>query len=358
MSLQVLRHAPAESIRPALSCRPFEFSIIDMELFHHFLTDLDFMGSSENETQLAVWRTYLSRLGFSFPYILRLLLASAGFHLARYPGAAQRRQCSIQEKKYRMAAERQYNLAIGEVSAAMPRLDKENCHAVFTAATHIFVCSFAKGPRVGEYLAFRDDANQGFLSLFMGVRTVRETCVTMFPPDAVFGHVEDAPGSSSQPGEEKGTPIQRQTIGPEYHHWLEQLQHLTAAEWGTNDPRCRTYHGVIDELRRCYEAIYNLNPPLPSLELWPYIFGWLYRLPDIFMVGLYRRHQPTLAIFSYFVILLKELDSSWFITEWPEHILAGVNHHLDDYYRQYIRWPINQMKENKPSFSTGVALSE
>lgn len=109
----------------------------------------------------------LPRLGFSFHYILQLILAFSGFHLARI---------QEHESKYYFEAERHYATALRKVSAAVPLLDHHNCHALYMAAILIFVCSFAKGPQPDEFLAFRDDGRTGSLFLFMGVRSILENC--------------------------------------------------------------------------------------------------------------------------------------------------------------------------------------
>ncbi|KOC08474.1 C6 transcription factor [Aspergillus flavus AF70] len=340
ISAQLLQSASSERIFPTLSCRPFEFTIIDMELFHNFLNPTDY-GESEHHSAMRMQQNQLSRLGFSFPYVLRLLLAGSGFQLARRPEIMQLQQSAIQGRDYHVVAERHYNIAIREVAAAVPRLNKENCHAIYTAAVHIFVCSLAMGPRPGEYMAFREDGQDGLLSLFIGVRTVLEISSKLFSPDVVLKGDEGESGSESDPAAETTGPVRSSTIASEYGYWMDQLRHLIESELvreGTLNPVYRT---VFERLHECYDAVYSPFSPVTTALLSPCIFGWLYRLPNAFMFGLRQRHQPALVIFSYFVLLLDELTWNWFLQDWPRHILIGIHRNLDVYHQQYIQWPMH-----------------
>ncbi|KJK62998.1 GAL4 like protein [Aspergillus parasiticus SU-1] len=315
ISAQLLPFSSSKRIFPTFSCRPFEFTIIDMELFHNSLNPTDY-GESEHHSAIRMQRNHLSHLGFSFPYVLRLLLAGSGFQLARRPEVMQLQQSAIQGRDYYVVAERHYNLAIREVVAVVPRLNKENCHAIYTAAVHIFVCSLAMGPRPGEYMASRDD-------------------------DVVLKGDEGESGSESEPAAETTGSARSSTIASEYGYWMGQLRHLIKSELVREDTPYSVYHAVLERLHQCYDAIYGPFSPVMTALLSPCIFGWLYRLPDAFMFGLRQRHQPALVIFSYFVVLLDELTWNWFLQDWPRHILIGIHRNLDIYHQQYIQWPMH-----------------
>ncbi|KAB8265736.1 hypothetical protein BDV32DRAFT_158089 [Aspergillus pseudonomiae] len=233
---QLLQISSSERILPALPCRPFEFSIVDMELFHNFVSPTDY-GASDYQSATRIYHSQLTRLGFSFPYVLRLLLASSGFQLARRPEIMQQQQSAIQGNNYHVVAERHYNIAIREVAVAVPRLNKENCHAIYTAAVHIFIGSLAMGPRPGEYMAFRDDGQPGFLSLFIGVRTVLEISSKLFSPDVVLKGDEGELSSESESNAETTGFVRSSTIASEYGYWMGQLRHLIESEFGTQDPQ-------------------------------------------------------------------------------------------------------------------------
>lgn len=269
-----------------------------MELFHHFLTSEELGASKSPETM----HSRLPRLGFSFHYILQLILAFSGFHLARI---------QEHESKYYFEAERHYATALRKVSAAVPLLDHHNCHALYMAAILIFVCSFTKGPQPDEFLAFRDDGRTGSLFLFMGVRSILENC-SVGVLEIHSEHTERNSHPSSLCHRVSG-----------YSNQIEQLRTLIAGEVPIDDNRYPAYINVLDRLHHCFDSIYG-HQSLTDGDLWPQIFGWLYTLPDDFVVNLQHRNSVALVIFALYAVLLKRTSSVWFIQRWPEHIMGGI----------------------------------
>lgn len=274
-------------------------------------------------------RSRLSRLGFSYHYILRLILAFSGFHLARIQGHGS---------NYYAEAERHYENAVKDVSAAIPNLDNQNCHALYMAAVLIFICSFARGPSPDEFLAFRDDGNAGSLSLFLGVRSILENCRSFLSTDVLSIH-QGATEHNSQPS----SPCHNGHVSG-YGAQIEQLHGLITAELAVDEHRHVDHTNALDRLHRCFDSIYGSQLPLTDGELWPRIFGWLYTLPDAFVVDLRHRRPVAMVIFAFYAALLKRISFTWFICGWPEHIMSVICRFIDEGYRPYIQWPMEQIK--------------
>ncbi|KAI9927453.1 hypothetical protein ASPWEDRAFT_62241 [Aspergillus wentii DTO 134E9] len=318
--------------------KPFEFTAIDMGLYHHFMSSPD-LSASQPHLQIQ-----LCRLGFSFHYVLRLLLAFSGFHLARNPGTTTLQQMMDPGVDFYAEAERHYETAVCEVAAAVPCLGKENGHALYAAALFIFLCSIAKGPRPGEYLAFRTHGQAGCLSLFLGVRSVLETCTGLLSLDISTVHSgdsEDVPHSDTSHGQLNS---QLGRVESEYAKQLEQLRGVVAASYQPGHPAYPSYSQALHRLEETYHSLYSDDLPVKDADLWPCIFSWLYTLPDIIMDDLQRRQPTALVVFSYFTVLLKRVDSAWFIRDWPQHIMRGIYQSLDGYYGQFVEWPLRQVE--------------
>ncbi len=43
------------------------------------------------------------------------------------------------------------------------------------------------------------------------------------------------------------------------------------------------------------------------------------------------------------MVLLKELDSQWFMRSWVEHAMSGIYDFLPEDYRVWIHWPAEQV---------------
>ncbi|GFF62335.1 hypothetical protein IFM60648_00596 [Aspergillus lentulus] len=333
---------PNPLLHQAVAKKPFQFTAIDMALFHHFITSAD-LGGSQNHMQ-----TQLSQLGFTFHYVLRLLLAFSGFHLAC--NSANHSFLGSRSDLYAVA-EQHYDLAVREVRGAIPQLDAITSPALYASSIFIFLCSLAKGPQPGEYLAYRDDGNPGCLSLFMGLRSILEICSATLSVDFSSIHTEDPEDKSSQPEEH---PFHsEQQVSQVYRDHLAQLRHLISATFPVSGPGYTDYSQVLDRLCHCYDVVFGGYSQLPEAQLWPQIFSWLYTLPDLFLADAQQRRPAALVVFASFAVLLKRLDAAWFIRDWPEHIMTSISSNLDESHQGYAQWPMQQIKR----LSNGLHLS-
>lgn len=334
--MQVELQIPAAELCTAVANKPFNFSATDMVLFHHLISSKDLGGSN----RMAI--SQFTRLGFSFHYLLHLLLAISSFHLARHGGDDHLSQITGHSGDYLAEGERHYSIAVGVVAAQIPCLGKDNGLALYAAALLIFLCSVARGPQPLEYLAFRDDGQTGSLALFMGIRTVLETCTARFAIDASLMHAADHKEPSSYGEGKLNSWARNSTVSNEYSSELSQLSQILLAVPSNCD--AASYHQVFQRLQCIYQSLYSPDSKLNELDLWPTIFGWLYTLPDPFLTALQSRESVSLVLFSFFLVLLKELDSAWFLRDWPEHILIGILHNLESSHQPFIRWPMEVLK--------------
>ncbi|KAL3496357.1 hypothetical protein BJX62DRAFT_251197 [Aspergillus germanicus] len=328
------QHTSSQVPCTAIGTKPFQFSAIDMALFHHLMSSAE-LGSSYPSAQ-----THFTRLGFSFHYLLHLLLAFSAFHLTRNNEARiQLNQIIGHDVDSHLEGERHYSTAVRAVAEEVPLLSKQNGLALFASAVFVFICSIARGPQDGEFLAFRSDGQAGSLSLFMGVRSILETCTTKLCIDASVVYSDESTDSAARSDtlSEKQSP-RNAKARREYTTQLEQLNQLL----DTLDPNLDTvsYHQVFERLRHAYHLIYRPDCTTTDRDLWPVIFSWLYTLPDAVLLALQNREPVSIVVFAFFAVLLKELDTTWFIAQWPEHIIQGIFDALETHHRQYIRWPM------------------
>ncbi|KAL2813403.1 hypothetical protein BJX63DRAFT_443070 [Aspergillus granulosus] len=329
------RETPTQGSCTAVGTRPFRFSAIDMTLFHHLMSSTE-LGSSYPSLQ-----TQFTRLGFSFQYLLHLLLAFSSFHLSRHNETRIRlNQIIGYEVDYHAEGERHYSVAVSAVAEEIPRLGKENGLALFAAAVFVFICSIARGPQAGEYLAFRTDGQPGSLSLFMGVRSVLETCTTKLSIDASTMYSDDPTESRNK--SPRMPPPRNRKVRREYISELGYLDQVLNALGPSHD--AVSYHQVLQRLHETYHLLYGSNSTSTDSDPWPILFAWLYRLPEPFMLALQSREPASMVIFAFFIVSFNELSSTWFIRKWPEHIMQGIIDTLDASYRQHIQWPIEVLQ--------------
>ncbi|KAJ0418669.1 hypothetical protein BJY00DRAFT_314819 [Aspergillus carlsbadensis] len=333
---RVTAHVPCT----AIATRPFQFSAVAMALFHHL------MCSAELRASYPSAQGHFTRLGFSFHYLLHLLLAFSAFHLSRNHEAKTRlNQIVGYEVDCHAEGERHYSTAVRAVAEELPLLSKDNGLALFASAVFVFICSIARGPQDGEFLAFRTDGQAGSLSLFMGVRSILETCTTKLCIDASVVYSDESTESAAHSNKPSAKQSPRNAkVRREYTTQLEHLNLLL----DTLDPSLDTasYHQTFERLRHAYHLLYRPDCITTDRELWPVIFAWLYTLPDPFLLALQHREPVSLVIFAFFAVLLKELDSTWFIAQWPEHVMQGILSTLDTRYRRHISWPMEVVRSS------------
>ena len=62
------------------------------------------------------------------------------------------------------------------------------------------------------------------------------------------------------------------------------------------------------------------------------------------MNRLQEKAPLALAIFACFAVVLKKLETVWFVEGWPEHIMFGVWKFLRPDFKDLIRWPIQELE--------------
>lgn len=336
---------PASAPETAVAPRPFQFTVTDMAMFHNCFSAEDLKHHMPDE---------LVRLGFSVHYVLRLLLAVSGFHMKRKPSRSNinLHQFSEPDVDFGAEAERHLGIAIQEVATTTPQLNQANSHSLYIASIFIFICSLAKGPQHGEYLAFRDDGDMPSLYLFLGVRSILEATNKLGTSEGL----SQLHSSTSQESPSESEALsQHITTSPFYeldnHNFLEScsywkplndLQSLMNSTFNPSDDCYHKYKSVFESLCSSYDAIMGAHDS-PGPDLWPLVFSWLYTLPDLLVHDMQKKHPVALLLMSFFSVLLNELDSVWFITGWSRHIVCGVNDNLDDYHRNFLTWPLHKL---------------
>jgi hypothetical protein len=298
------------------------------------------LGAGQSE-----WQTQMTRWGFQHHYFLRLLLAFAGFHLARNP--TQLRQMTGQDIDYAAEAEKHYEIAVREAASVVPQITGCNGQVIYTGAVFIFTCALARNPQPGEYLGFRDDGGPGCLSLFMGVRSILDVCSNVLSLDVSSSHSYDFQNNPVQPASElprPPIPLQTETTAAAADY-LDQLGFLLDSTYHAHESRHLDYARLLDGLKQTYRTVHPPpDSPVDRIGNFPHVFGWLYMLPESVLQDLQRKQPLALVLFAFFTVLLKDMDVAWFIRGWPEHIMDGCWRNLDDFHRQFIMWPVQQLQ--------------
>lgn len=295
---------------------------IDFHLLKHYVTGpSDLSATGSREEFIACVRVL--QLGFSHPFVLDFVHCLSALHLARLQ--PHRRRC------YHDLAGQYSSSGLKSLAGVLHRVDMGNCHAIFTAA--VFVCfnTLAQGPMPGEYLLFNKSSPTIWFQLVKGVKSIIRK----------FGssHIFSGPLESLSTGASKGAVVAKSLLQLD---WLVHFQELREAITSSDDLNKSLNLETLSNLWLCFEATWDsasgayradTNTKLP--------FIWVYHLNDDFVLHLQEKEPFALLIFAYFAVLMRTLESIWFISGWPQHIIVGIHGLIQEEYSYLMHWPLN-----------------
>ncbi|KAM5355246.1 hypothetical protein ACJ41O_001892 [Fusarium nematophilum] len=301
-------------------------NVADAELMLHYVhrTAGSLGRPGRPEDPMAVfWRYNVPRIGISHHFVLRLVYAFAGFHLAHLEPKESRRRA-----RYLSLARQHSEAGLRQLNETLLSINESNCGALYVSALLVSYCAFAAGPTgSGDLLICNvgEEATQNQLPLIHGVRMIRQT----IEPATLFTGLMAPLGD---PGPDKESPA---PTHPSID-WAEPVARLR--EWVTAPKSADTviYDQALASLAAVYEANYGSEGASSSNRL---VLGWLYRLQDLYLSFLKQRRPQALLILAYFAPLLKIAGPCWFLGGWPEHILESIRGMLSEELLSWLEWP-------------------
>ncbi|KAH7407136.1 hypothetical protein BKA64DRAFT_408080 [Cadophora sp. MPI-SDFR-AT-0126] len=328
---------------------PRSLTYADMALLHHYYYIPNKLPGDKE----------LLETSFNNPHLLHLVLGFSALHWARQE---PHRKHDLVEQ-----ADKHYGIGMRGATQLLSSTEKqteEEMELVCHSTVLIGLYHLALGPQTGEYMGFSDhEGRASFLIFIRGVRIVRENKEepTQHQPQVPI-HTSQSAGSS--PEVDFSVPGCTFYADSGYPTHLENLRHLSQSSMG--DPfssaakDASVYLAAIAQLEPYFEEIYPqpaLCEPRPTDGHNRLAFGWLYRASDGFMNRLQEKAPLALAIFACFAVVLKRLETAWFVDGWPEHIMAGVWKFLRPDLRDLIRWPMQELEMDQ-WLGEGVLSSE
>ncbi|CAM1503840.1 Fc.00g014310.m01.CDS01 [Cosmosporella sp. VM-42] len=324
----------ASSIIDSIPC---SINVADAELLLHFVSStaatLTDSEDSDDGGIRQFWERNVPQIGISYHFVLHLIYALAGYHLAFLDvGSGDRpQQFSL--------AEHHSAIGLAELNKVLPSLDETNCGALYVSAVLVCYCTFAAGPTSMNDLLVcdvSDGAPQRWLPLIHGVRLIRQT----IEPATLFTGLMAPLGNSMR--------IQPQDPRPSYLRdgfsrvqWIEPLDELRKWIASHESPETIVYSRSLDSLCEIYEATYgDLNGIYSGPPSNQFIFGWLYRMQDPFVACLRRKEPLALLILAYYAPLLRTLKKCWFLEGWTEHLLHAIGELLSPDLGGWLQWPL------------------
>lgn len=269
------------------------------------------------------WRVNVPRIGFSYHYVLKGILSLAALHLARYK--PERREMLTEQAMVH------HNAASSLALPALNNLNSDDSVPMFFFSMLTAYISLGSPKESDNLLVIANGAMPEWLFLFRGMRSVidlnSETIHSFLSMGVIFNS-----GKQMSDIWEGDPPVE--------HEGLKELE--TTIKSYVKDPQRLDIllHG-IDSLRRSFGFFYGNN--YTNDQRLRGAIMWLFKLRDEFVNLLKERDSEAMCILAFFCVLLQRLDNNWWIEGWGVHLVGRIYSVLDDRYRLWIRWPIEEI---------------
>ncbi|OTB20761.1 hypothetical protein K445DRAFT_372322 [Daldinia sp. EC12] len=298
------------------------FSAIDLELLHHFTTSTCFTFSSEPMVR-NFWRVNVPRMGFSFEYVLRGVLSLAALHLSRFK--PQRRDSLIEQ------AIVHHNASSSMALPVLNDLTSQNSVPIFFFSMLTTYIAFASPKESDNLLLISNGAMPEWLFLFRGMRSVIELNGEAIHSIMSLTFIFDSGRQLNMFWE---------TTTPPEHEGLKELECTLKTHVKDAQKLDELLH-AIDSLKRSFVFFHSTS--YTDDQRLRAAFMWLFKVREEFVKLLKIRDSEAYCVLAFFCVLLQRLDYTWWLEGWGVHLIGRIYSALDEGYRLWIRWPIEEI---------------
>ncbi|KAF2011579.1 hypothetical protein BU24DRAFT_284402 [Aaosphaeria arxii CBS 175.79] len=293
---------------------------LELELLHNFTVATAATLSTETQTR-DMWRVAVPQIGFGTRYIMDCILSLSALHMAR--SDIKRRDLLLSQANVHL------NASLKEALPLIPSVNKSNCDKLFLFSVLVLYINLASPRREEDMLVLESDKMPQWLFLLRGINPIVEP-------------YEEALVSSSV------SLIYRATESS-YQFWFS---HTPAEDLNLDDLeagiRIRTQNDeakqkvLIDttqKMRRSYTFLHRLGDEARIRGFYTFLF----EISDEYLTLLKNLDSDSLCIFAFFSVLIQDFEKYWWAKGWGKHLIKRIYFLLDEEYRIYIRWPIEQI---------------
>lgn len=268
-----------------------------------------------------VWQVDIPHMALSHPFLMHGLLAISALHLSTVQPDRRlelARRAAISE-----------HLALPSFRDFVSHGNAENIHAVFAFAGFVvpYVVSGTSFTPGGAIPCLDDDKAHWFFAfrgqLHMLVRSWEELARGPFSPLLV-----------------RRRPATDYSDNPEDIH-LAKLHGLMQPDHCSSEKEIETWAvcGIaLDELRRVF-----VLPQSPSRsKTMIAIHVWPGTVSERFVQLIHQRQPEALVVLAHYCVLLKRVDSCWWLKGVGTRLLEAIDEELVSNWRQWIQWALDQ----------------
>ncbi|KAN0105849.1 hypothetical protein V8E51_008725 [Hyaloscypha variabilis] len=318
--------SPTSSEPPRIrELSPLTLNLANLELLHHFTTVTCFTFSSDPITQ-TIWRVLAPQHGLSHEFVLHSLLAVAGLHLAFL---------NLSKSTFYTAQAMLHHQASSTVARPMvSSLTSGNSSSLFlfSVLTSYFALASPRLTANSKSSIPRKEASiPAWLFLIQGTRSILER-----KADIIRSSIFSTMILNQQDLKIWGAAAMKNDA----FQSLRELISSSFTEHRLSLTATATCSTALEQLAKMFTVAYE---QIGSNDYTRQILLWMMIIPDAFITFLQDRNAEALCIFGYYCVLLKKLDSLWFIHGWSEDLIENIYWLLVERHRGYIVWPMQEI---------------
>lgn len=317
---------PPPSENPQCGIFDERYSLLHLELLHHFQTDLvKSLGLDHLEVEPVMQLTI--KEAFATPFLMDELLALSAAHKAALPDNQRR-------EYYRTEATRLQTRALAQFNEAQASLSGENRMAVFLFSTylgqHVLHDTLQQAScHTGDIEPLLDKLGQ-CLNIHHGIAHIAgqswEELVARFPEfDAHRARHHEVTDVANEPESE-----------------CYPLMHLIKKSYLDESGRAACSLAVerlqqLINTQRTYYRNTGISGPLIN-----FVQEWLVRAPPSYVYLVIEKRPEALAILAHYLALLHQARDCWVVGNAGSFLVRSISKHLGKDWAEWLAWP-NQM---------------
>ncbi|CZT03658.1 hypothetical protein WAI453_008975 [Rhynchosporium graminicola] len=312
-----------------------QFSLQDMELWHHYI-----VYTSE---QTSVMFGRKPEIGLSCDYLLHGMLATAAIHQAyRHPD---------QRQKYNLLARQHLDQSFGPYHRALAIISDENVENLFSYNVLLVICSLASAESVHTSASGKSSGGiADWVVCIRGCRSIAAASTSNVQGipirqwiDTMIQVPMTAENSAKISPEEEGSFSRVESL-------LEQSKRSNNSQNMNDITACLQ---ALQELRKTFafttdgfDAMlttamksYSTAPVSPRLSRRLFVTIWPFLVSDRFVELLLGMYPPALMIMAHYCLILRRTQDCWYMAESGLRIFQAIQNNLAEEWSAYIEYP-------------------
>jgi hypothetical protein len=259
-------------------------------------------------------------------YLMQGLLACSALHLADLQ-PSQQQGLTVRAVSHQDRALPLFRSAISSVTDL-------SCHVVYAFSRLLVIFAFASQQKVERFLLAQKEPENNVSSC---LHLIRGGCSMLF---SVRHVIQTGPLKWLIPPEEH-TGSSTYCEDPR----LSSLASLSSLEpdvaW--QGEASVVYLNAFLELRMAFLKTYTRGA---SLTIWDVVQTWPARVSDDFVTLLSDEHPGALILLAHYCILLKQLESYWYMKGYSARLLSRIYTRIGQKWHPWMTWPLQDVSIN------------